>query len=973
MCEKYIFLLSLNPETDFMKRLLLTMFALCCVIASYSQLLTWTPPFPRENDAAQTLVITMDATKGNAGLLNHAPTDVYVHIGVITSKSTSSSDWKYVKFTWATTPAAANAVYIGNNKWTYTITGSLRTFFGITDATEMIQKIAILFRDGAGNKVQRNTNNSDMYLPVYNTAPAVRIFEPPTQPTYVPTPEIASYPTGTYTIKSVVSGAGTFSFFLNGSSVFSGPVSAGDTIANVINLPSAGFYQLVARISNGTVTHSDTLQLQAGSLQSPVAALPADVRDGINYEPGDTSVTLVLSTPNAGKNLVALIGEFNNWQESTAYIMNKTADGKKFWLRLTGLTPGREYRYQYKVDGSLRIPDPYAEKLLDPNNDGFISPATYPNLISYPAGQSGIVSVLQTAAPAYNWSVNTYQRPDKRNLIIYELLLRDFLAAHDWKTLADTLSYLKRLGVNAIEVMPFNEFEGNISWGYNGYQYFAPDKYYGPKNTLKRFVDSCHKHGIMVIMDIVLNHTYGPSPLKELYPMSANPWYNATPPHSAISFGDDFNHQSIDTKQFFGRVLKHWLTEYRIDGYRFDFSKGMTQRVTTTDGAMSAYDDTRIAILKAYADSARIANPNAYIILEHFADNQEEKELSDNGMLLWANVWHQYQEASMGHLQNSNFEGGIHSFRGWTNPHLVTFMESHDEERITFKNIKYGNSSGSYNIRDTATALRRMELNAAFLLTIPGPKMIWQFGELGYDYSRCHLSTNGEGGDCNRKTDPKPIRWDYATEARRKRVYDVYAGLNRLRQHPWYNGVFQSATIDRSLGGAFKWIKLTTTNDTSDLVVVGNFDVNPQTGSVTFPVAGTWYDYFANTTISTSASPQSFTLQPGEYRVYVNRNVNNVTTTSVGSIPVNPNAIEVNLYPNPVDANSTIEIKLPQSGQTTIELYNSTGQFVRTVYSGFLARGVRQLPLQRPTSAKGTYFLKVRTKDDIKTIPFTLQ
>jgi hypothetical protein len=59
-------------------------------------------------------------------------------------------------------------------------------------------------------------------------------------------------------------------------------------------------------------------------------------------------------------------------------------------------------------------------------------------------------------------------------------------------------------------------------------------------------------------------------------------------------------------------------------------------------------------------------------------------------MLLWANVWHQYQEASMGYLPNSNFENGIHSARSWTQPHLVSFMESHDEERITYKNIRYG-------------------------------------------------------------------------------------------------------------------------------------------------------------------------------------------------------------------------------------------------------------------------------------------
>ncbi|RYF83583.1 MAG: T9SS type A sorting domain-containing protein, partial [Chitinophagaceae bacterium] len=647
-----------------------------------------------------------------------------------------------------------------------------------------------------------------------------------------------------------------------------------------------------------------------------------------------------------------------------------------FWITLNGLTPGTEYAYQYFVDGSLKIADPYAEKILDPGNDPAIPATTYPNLKPYPAGQTGIVSVFQPQQPAYNWAINSFTKPDKRSLVIYELLARDFVAAHDWKTLKDTLSYLKRLGVNAIEVMPWTEFEGNNSWGYNTFQYFAPDKFYGPKNTLKEFIDSCHKNGIAVIMDIVLNHTYGPSPLKQLYPLSNNPWYNASAPHASINFGDDFNHQSPDTKYFFGRVLKHWITDYKIDGYRVDFSKGLTQKVTTNDGDLAAYDAGRIAIIKGYADSIRNADTNAYMILEHFADDTEEKELADNGLMLWASVWTQYQEASMGHLANSNFDKVIHVAKGFNNPHLVGFMESHDEERVTYKNIKYGNSAGNYNVRDTATALKRMSLNAAFLLTVPGPKMIWEFGELGYDYSRCYLAQNNdESGNCNTKTDPKPIRWDYKNQPRRQQVFSTYSELNRLRSHPWYKGVFQYATIDRNLAGAFKWIKLTTTNDTADLVVIGNFDVVPQTGTITFPTAGNWYDYFGNFIHPATGSAQSFTLQPGEFHVYVNRNVNNVVATPVSNIPWNGTTLEAKVYPNPVASATafTMEVNVPQSSKTTVELYNNVGQFISVVYSGFLTSGTKTIGLPALRGSAGVYFLKVKTKDQTKTVSLTLQ
>ncbi|NTS40576.1 T9SS type A sorting domain-containing protein [Flavisolibacter sp. BT320] len=952
-----------------MKRLLLLVITVFCAVAIQAQLLTWSPSFPTENSP---LEITVDATKGNQGLLNHTPTsDVYVHTGVVTNLSGGA--WRYVKFNanFNQPNAPLQATYLGNNKWKFTITGNLRDYYGVP-AGETIQKIAILFRNGSGTKKQANIDGSDMYIPVYAaTEFAVRLTQPATQPKLVPVPEPQTWAIGSpVTVSADGSKASALKLYHNGAVIATSNGNA-STLSGTTTITVAGNQQIVAETIEGSTTAYDTINVFVAGA-TPVAPLPAGVKDGINYLAGNTSVTLVLRAP--GKTTASVIGDFNNWSQTTASVMNRTPDGKFFWLTLTGLTAGTEYAYQYLVDGSIRIPDPYAEKILDPFNDQYIPAATYPGMKAYPAGKTtGMVGVLQTAQPAYNWSVNTFNRPDKKGLVIYELLLRDFLAAHDWKTLKDTLSYLKRLGVNAIELMPFNEFEGNISWGYNGFQYFAPDKYYGPKNNLKEFIDACHQNGIAVIMDIVLNHTYGPSPLKDLYGLANNPWYNPTAPHAAINFGDDFNHESADTKDFFTRVLQHWLTEYKIDGYRVDFSKGLTQKVTTSDGQMSATDASRIAILKNYYNVAQAASPNAYFILEHFADNTEEKELADAGMLLWSNVWTKYQEASMGYLGNSNFQEVIHSVRTWSQPHLVGFMESHDEERITYKNIRYGNGNANYSVRDTATALKRMALNAAFLLTIPGPKMIWQFGELGYDYSRCYLATNGEDGNCNTKTDPKPIPWNYQAEARRRLVFDTYSQLNKLRFHPGYTGAFQSGTVTQSLNGAFKWIKVTTANDTADLVVIGNFDVVAQTGEVTFPVAGTWYDYFGNFIHTATGGAQSFTLQPGEFHVYVNRNVNNVTATPVGNVPWNGTRFMAGLFPNPVQAGFTLDLALPQSGNLSVVLYNSMGQAVRTLYNGFLLKGERQLPLTRPAVPAGAYFLRLQLKAEMQTIPLTLQ
>src|SRR5947199_8097675 len=104
-----------------MKRLLLTILAATGCLFSFAQLLSWTPPFPVDNDPSQTLVITVDATKGNQGLLNYTPTsDVYVHIGVITNKSANPGDWQHAPFAWGkTNQPAAKANYLASNKWQY--------------------------------------------------------------------------------------------------------------------------------------------------------------------------------------------------------------------------------------------------------------------------------------------------------------------------------------------------------------------------------------------------------------------------------------------------------------------------------------------------------------------------------------------------------------------------------------------------------------------------------------------------------------------------------------------------------------------------------------------------------------------------------------------------------------------------------------------------------------------------------------
>lgn len=858
-----------------MKKWLLLPLLLCLVVSVNAQrLLSWTPEFPLDNS---NLVITVDCNKGNQGLLNFeggSSANVYVHVGVITNLSTGPGDWRYTKFTWGTADAAAKATPLGSNKYSYTI-NNVRSFFGVP-AGETIKKVTCIFRNAGGTLKQVNSDVSDMYIPVYGASEfAVRLNVPVSEPRYIPWLEPISVAVGgTVPVTAVSSANANLNLKLNNVSFAT--ATAANTISGNATISAPCVQEIIATGDNGATTAGDTIRFNI-PVATVTAPLPAGTQPGINYAANNTEVTLVLYAPN--KNNVIVTGDFSGWATNCAYQMKRTADGNYYHITLTGLTPGTIYKFQYIVDGTIKTTDPYTELILDPNNDQYISAATFPGIPAYPTGlTSGIVGTFQTAAPAYTWTTTGYTRPDKKNLVIYELLLRDFLTNSNWQTLADTLNYLKNLGVNAIEVMPFNEFEGNSSWGYNPDFFFAPDKAYGTKNNLKRFIDMAHGKGMAVIMDAVLNHATGLSPLAQLYwnsatnqPAANSPYFNVTATHPFSVF-NDFNHESEATKYHTARYIRHWLTEYKLDGFRWDLSKGFTQKVCSDVACWNTYDASRVAIWQRYYDSTQVVSPGSYSILEHLGNDDEEADLAGRGMLLWGKMTDQYNQNTMGYSSSSSIERAFYKNRtGWTQPHLVTYAESHDEERLMYKNITFGSSANpSHDVKNLAIALSRMETMQPFLLLIPGPKMIWEFGELGYDKSifTCENGTvPAPYGSDQCKLSPKPVLWNYYQETARKRIYDEIAALNKLRAAK--PNTFLSSAISGTLNDDLKKQLIISHPDMS-VVALGNFDVTAQNFTVTFPAAGTWYNYFTGASFTATGSAQTINMLPAEYRVYTN-------------------------------------------------------------------------------------------------------
>jgi hypothetical protein len=630
------------------------------VLGAKAQILTSSPAFPTQTD---NITIYYDATSGNGDLTGVVP--IYAHTGVITNLSSSNTDWQHVQGNWGQVDASVLMTPLGNNM--HSITINPQTFYELGGG-EVVSKLAFVFRNQNGSIVGRNADGSDIYMDIYQDGFNAGFTVPGVNSTIVD-------PATNFDINCASSATATITLTVNGSEVAS--QSGITSLDYVFNETASGEYLLEMTADNGSTVITDQTTLII--LPSPnVAASPAGTIDGINYINSST-VRLQIYAPN--KDYIFVVGDFNDWQIDLDYMMNRTPDGATYWLDITGLDANTEYRFQYHIDEEgMRVADVYTEKILNNWDDPYIPAAVYPNLTPYPTGlTTDPVSVFKINQTDFNWTDATFTRPPSSRLVVYEMLLRDFIEDHNYATLMDTIDYIDRLGITCIELMPINEFEGNLSWGYNPAFFFAPDKYYGTPEALKALVNECHNRGIAVIMDIALNHSFGQNPMVRMYfnpdagdygqPTADSPWFNETPKHD-FNVGYDFNHESTRTRNFCKRVLGYWMDEYHIDGYRFDLSKGFTQNNTLGNiAAWGAYDQSRVNILNDYYSHMQSVEPGSYAILEHLGSNGEEEVLSDSGMMLWGKMTTEYEEASMGYT--SNLSWGSYQNRGWSQPRLV--------------------------------------------------------------------------------------------------------------------------------------------------------------------------------------------------------------------------------------------------------------------------------------------------------------
>ena len=803
---------------------------LFCLLTAggYSQQIWVEPSLPT---AEESVTVYFDANECDCPLETYSGT-VYVHTGYLKE---NNAVWQNVIGTWGNNTTQQSLRSVGQRVYALDIGPSIANYYSTSQPDEIAQ-LAFVFRSADGSQ-----QTKDLFLDVFKSG-QINITRPDQDQIFSKGDMV--------NVEAVILGADSISISLNGVEI-----GHFDTAVAQMTFPAEDFGENVLEVSTTIKDNavSESLSFYVRK-ENHIAPLPSsEFKNGVNV--AGNSATFVFPAPR--KSFVYLIGDFTNWEVDEDYQMNLSIDGSTFWLKVNDLDPDQEYAYQYIVDGSFRTPDPYTRKVLDPWNDQYIPDVIYPNLKEYPSGKTtGLASAFKMTPNEYNWQVNDFEKPEYNKLVIYELLIRDFVEDHSYQSVIDSLDYIASLGVNAIELMPVMEFEGNSSWGYNTSFHFALDKYYGTENDFKQFVDACHERGIAVILDLVMNHAYGQNPHVRMYwdedlgrPAENSPYFNPISPNPVFAWGYDYDHESQYTVDYFNEVLTYWVEEFKIDGYRWDFTKGMTNK----PGDGSAFDQSRINILKAYADHLWEYDPDNIIILEHFASLAEESRLAEAGLLSWANMNHAFNQIAMGFLQSSSFSALDIRNAPVDVPTWVSYMESHDEERMMYKVRKWGNHAGGYDTKDIMTAMERAKMAALLWLTVPGPKMMWMFGELGYD-----ISIDDPCRVCE-----KPIRWDYLNHEYRVGLKDFYSEIIELRNA---EPIFHTSDFEVASSGHIKGSHLRSSDN--EVIVVANMDVNPRSESYSVNGEDAWHEYFSKTSTYPVNGQLEFSLAPGEFRMY---------------------------------------------------------------------------------------------------------
>jgi maltooligosyltrehalose trehalohydrolase len=201
--------------------------------------------------------------------------------------------------------------------------------------------------------------------------------------------------------------------------------------------------------------------------------------------------------------------------------------------------------YQFSKDGATGTPDPRSRY--------------------QPQGVHGFSEVIDLGW--YTWNDGDWPGLSVQNLSVYELHVGTYAPEGTFAALTGHLEEIKRLGVRAIEIMPVADFPGRWNWGYDGVALFAPSRAYGRPEDLQRLVDTAHRVGLGVLLDVVYNHLGPDGNYLSYYSPDYFTDRHHTPWGEAINY-DGENARFV--RDFAIENAIQWVRDYHFDGLRLD-------------------------------------------------------------------------------------------------------------------------------------------------------------------------------------------------------------------------------------------------------------------------------------------------------------------------------------------------------------------------------------------------------------------
>jgi len=667
---------------------------------------------------------------------------------------------------------------------------------------------------------------------------------------------------------------------------------------------------------------------------------PQGIKDGVTVN--GNQVTFALYAP--AKEYIALTGNFNS-SFPNGELMKQSGDSL-WWLSKT-LDNGT-YLYQYNIEGKKLLADPWSKDVR------WKQPGTEEESSNYEYAQTQFT----VGGNPFDWQDAGWNKPKFKDLIIYELYLRDFGGDHagDYSDVMQKLQdgYFDSLGVNAIEFMPLNEFPGGWSWGYNPAFDLAPESAYGTPEDLRDLINELHKHNIAAILDVVYNHMEGAAPLFQLYQPKGS-WNRHDHDYAHCPYFQDrdtdwfyklqhwkyVDGRHYRTWRYVSDALQNWVQSYHFDGFRFDVSWGIGWEGYNTNG------------MSYYSWFLRQLDSTQYVIAEEdFYSGTNQVNVTETNANWHFRFYHQMKanlrEGSDGGRSwgDMDYTAGVVNYAiqpegpSYTDPSgMLNYTESHDQTRIIYECMNYSSPKMSRE-----KAIKKSKLGAAVLLTDQGVPMLYHGQEFGQDGAK-----NG--------TDPQPLQWDYLNTPEGKDLFNYYRRLIWLRKN-WpllENAYLKILKKDDNT----KMLVYQRQQSDEYVIVAANFDRTDHTITIGFPTDGNWFEFIGDDTVYVEhGSLSNYTVPASTAKIFTN-NKNWPTAVSRKQSKAPLKFALAQNYPNPFNPETKINFTLPKAERVKIEIFNALGQRMATVVNKTLSAGEHQIIFKAQSLSSGVYFYRI--------------